>query len=226
MIAECDRYILLVTSLPRLPFEFYTAKKLPISRPKLERRLQLLAPGDAARLSQVEAIAAWSGFNGLDDETIIDRCRETRDLFPETDLRLLVDWHLEMRTLISLMRIRLFGIEKSTVKLFLQFSQWAREVEENWHLDDFGLKRRVPWLTTIYQLLQSRDSLQLEKFLLELSWNQYVKIADRHHFDFTAVVAYLLRWNLIETWLSYDGTRAVARFERLADDVLAAHETT
>lgn len=222
MIGEADRYVLLMSSLPRLPARFFSVRRLPISRAGLDFRLQWLKPSDAACLERIESIVSWVGGKGQSEQIFIDRCQEIRALTTQESLRQLIDWQLELRFLLWALRLRHAGAEPEDFRVW-RFCRWANDVKAHWQVDDFGLKRRLPWLAAVRNLLQDGEYFELEKFLLDLVWQYYAGLAAHHHFDLVAVVVYAMRWQLLQRWLSYDGDRAGERLQQLSANVLTEY---
>ncbi len=55
----------------------------------------------------------------------------------------------------------------------------------------------------------------LERLLLATIWNHLERLSDGHHFDFAAVVIYVMRWDLVARWTGYHGEEAAQRFDAL-----------
>jgi hypothetical protein len=48
--------------------------------------------------------------------------------------------------------------------------------------------------------------------------------SDGHYLDFEAVVIYVLRWDMIARWTTYDGEEAARRFDELVEQAMAGVE--
>jgi len=59
--------------------------------------------------------------------------------------------------------------------------------------------------------------------LLEEVWKELGRAAQGHHFDFVAVVAYVLRWDMMERWTHHQPPKAEERFAELAQAALGDH---
>jgi hypothetical protein len=68
-----NAYTMLISGLPR-PEALFRAKRPPLSRLKLERRLRVLAPEDADLLKTVEQVLTWRHLPiSLSDAEIVNR---------------------------------------------------------------------------------------------------------------------------------------------------------
>ena len=92
-----------------------------------------------------------------------------------------------------------------------------------WSEPGFRLEGVYPWVLEADRLLNDRDTVGLERLLLGLVWNKLGRAGEGHYFDFTAVVIYVLRWNIIARWTRNEGSKAVKRFHVLVDFGLGDH---
>ena len=53
------------------------------------------------------------------------------------------------------------------------------------------------------------------------AWDHLEQVSDGHYLDFEAVVIYVLRWDMIARWTTYDGEEAVRRFDELVEQAMA-----
>lgn len=221
MMPRSCKYALLLASLPRHPLRLFSAKETVISRIKLEQQLLLLDAADAVELQRIEALLSWSSLTDESDAVVIKKCQDMIDLITDAFLKQLALWHLELRTLLSALRLRHAGVRAPGKNRFQGFGIWPDYIEKNWQESDFGVGRRLPWLIEAQGLLVSDKPFELEKFLLELVWRQYATAGSQHYFDFPAVVIYVLRWDLTHRWLNYNADKAVECFNKLVEAGLA-----
>jgi len=211
------QYTLLLASLPHQPRQFFSGPQALLSREQLDRRLRLLDVSDAAELQRIEALVQGFQFEDENDETLLSSYLKAAGRILDDEMRRLALWHLELRILLSALRLRHRGARAPENNAFSGVGMWQDAIKKNWHKNDFGLGYRVPWLAGAEALLADDRPHELEKFLLELIWRHYVEVGRRHYFDFAAVAIYVLRWNLSRRWSSYRNDEAVARFDRLAE---------
>jgi hypothetical protein len=67
-------------------------------------------------------------------------------------------------------------------------------------------------------------AVDLERLLLGAVWSHLERLSDGHYLDFEAVVIYVLRWDMIARWTTYDGDEAVRRFDELVEQAMAGVE--
>ena len=71
------------------------------------------------------------------------------------------------------------------------------------------------------RLMEEGNFLGLEHQLVDVVWSDLERIGQGHHFDFEAVVLYVLRWDLVARWTTYNEDSAKKRFAELVDAGLA-----
>ena len=222
MDSQATRYTLLLTSLPALPPSFAAAYN-PISRIQLDRRLQLLQEQDREQLARIEALTDW-GQLGLhdDDAALATAARHGLQEIDSEPLRELVLWRLELRTAVAALRRRARG-EAAPGPGPWGVGRWCDHIVRHWGEADLGLGRVFPWLGEASRLLASGDSLALERLLLGAVWDHIGRAADGHHFDFEAVVVYVLRWDISARWAGHDSSIAHKRFDALVQNGLGEY---
>jgi hypothetical protein len=78
----------------------------------------------------------------------------------------------------------------------------------------------MPWLPRARALLEQDEYLSLEELLLTIAWQQLDGIDQRYTYTLQNVIVYLLKWDILERWLSMNPARAAARFDALLEQVL------
>ena len=222
MIAKDFKYTLLLSSLPVQPADLFSTKILPISRIQLDKRLSLLDAQDAEDLVRIESLLHWSKMRESDDdETIITTGLAELANVRSQFLRDIVLWRLELRTLLTALRRKHAGETLPPTEPFYGFGNRLHLIRSNWQKPDFGLGQALPWLKQAQQLMADNQTLALDKLMLSLSWQHFNRLSRGHYFDFPAVVLYVLRWDLIHRWVSYDQDRALLRFNELVCAAMA-----
>jgi len=211
---------MLVSSLPYHGVLF-GARQTPLSRIRLAQRLKLLEPADAECLRQIGELLDWS-YLGRErsDEDIIARAREVIPTLRNAFVRELVVWRLELRTLVAALRRRQRGQAAPPAHARWGYGRWLTQLRKYWNEPHFRLERVFPWLPEARNLLESGDTLGIERLLIGIGWEHLERLSDSHHFDFEAVLIYTQRWSLIARWTSYDGAAALARFDELVESGL------
>jgi len=220
MIAEQFKYAMLLASLPAHPYRLFSANQTPISSIQLDKRLALLEERDAKDLRCIEELLLWSQINNATDEFIISKSLEVIETINDGFLKKTIIWRLELRTILSALRLRHAGVKQPQKHSFPGVGRWLYDIERNWDKGDFGIGHRMPWIITAQQLLMQNKHYELEKLLLALVWKYYADEGKQHYFDFPAVVIYVLRWDIINRWTLYHSEEAVKRFDILVDEGL------
>lgn len=219
-MALTDPYITLVSSLPYLHHPFVTRAR-PLTRVQLNRRLKMLTDADAATLARIENALRWAAIDPLSDNaTQAEHARQLVAALPEGTLREAVRRRFELRALVAALRRRRDGKGPPERAAALGYHRRARTIQANWDAASFGLDVDAPWVPDADELLREGDSLELERKLMSLVWDDLVKLARGHLFDFVTVALYVLRWDLIDRWMRYDGEAARARCDALVQAAL------
>jgi hypothetical protein len=206
---------MLMASLPPLP-ALFTSDDPPISRLRLDRRLEMLEPVDRAELADIEVLMRWDLLPlDMTDREILERANEVFPRIRSHALRDVAIWRLELRTIVAALRRRALGKPAPTSEEDWGYGRWVRHIERNWAVPDFGIGSVLPWLPEFSRLIDEGDSLGFERTLLGVAWTYMSRAAHGHFFSFEAVALYVLRWDVIARWTGYDGQRARERFNRL-----------
>ncbi|RDH82171.1 MAG: hypothetical protein DIZ78_17305 [endosymbiont of Escarpia spicata] len=218
-----DAYITLITSLPYAG-ELFAVSQTPISRIQLEARLSFLTPEDATQLQAIEGLLWWSSHSheASDAEIAVKTKRLLGELENEW-LRQLIRQRMEFRTLVAALRRRRRGESAADLNADWGFGRWLGVIHRNWSEPGFSLERAFPWVLEANRLLREEDHLGLERLLLGEQWRTLDQQGEGHYFDFEAVVAYVLKWGIMERWSSYHGEGAVRRFENVLDDAVGEY---
>jgi hypothetical protein len=209
---------MLMCALPALPAALFSEHQTPISRLQLDRRLALLTPEDARHLSALEDVLHWDRLPlDLSDGEAVRVFRARLASLPPGLLRDLATWRLEDRTLLAALRRRHLGRPAPSPKEDWGCGGWVDRIERAWHEPVFGLERIFPWAAEAARLLAAGDSPGLERLLLGHTWETLGRMGAGHYFDFAAVAIYVLKWDILRRWSSYNGVAALRRFMDLSD---------
>ncbi len=218
MIGQRFKYTMLMSGLPRHPRSLFAAKQTPLSRIQLERRLALLDTQDHQDLTLLEDILFWSRLSAATDARVVEKCDRAMNAIKNDFAKQMALLRLEIRSLMTALRKRNKGEPPPHKNEIWGISRWLPFINKNWQQDDFGMGHLVRWLPEANKLLAGHESLELEKLLLGITWLTYSREANKHAFDFEAVVIYVLRWDIINRWTRYDGEQALIRFDKLVAD--------
>lgn len=223
-MTDSYQYTMLICSLPHHGRSF-VQKRPPLSRLRLDRRLQMLTEADAARLDEIERLAQWDYLSH--QESDLEIVRYAQGFIPglaEPALRAILDDRLTLRTLVAGLRRRLLGDPPPRLGEPWGYGPWLDMMVRHWSHPAFGLERPFPWLEQADGLLRAGDSLGLERLLLGLSWRHLNRLSAGHDFDFVAVVVYVLKWQLVDRWSRFDAGVAIERFEGLINEGLGRYQ--
>lgn len=220
MMNDAFCYAMLLSSLPQHPTDLFAATRPPLSRIQLDHRLSMLKPHHAQQLALIEQLMYWRKLHNVDDAALLKNIAQQLPQVSDPFLRDLVSWRLRLRTVIAALRTRALARESYDSSRFPGFGPDVWRIRRHWQEADFGLGRTMPWVQQAKQLVDAGESYALEKLILGLIWQHYARITNGHYFDFAAVVIYVLRWDIIQRWSSYNREKALARFDALVDDAI------
>ena len=216
------RYYQLVASLPALP-DFRQTRLLPLSRRRLEERLSLLHVEDLEELTRAERLISWHRQPvSRTTEEIVAMYDEVVAHNRTRELRNVVDFRMNMRTVMVALRLRRQG--KAAPSGRWGTGPYTRIIESRWAEAEFGLGAVFPWISEAQAFLDQGDAMELEKLMMGQSWKKLSQISDAHPFGFEQVFAFAYKWDILHRWLSYDAEMARDRFEALLLEVTSDHQ--
>jgi hypothetical protein len=219
-VSHLDQYIMLIASLPQHS-SLFLAGHTPLSRIRLDQRLTMLDEADAEQLKLVLDAEEWHRLQHMkDDAATVTLAQRNLALIESPLLRKLVTDRLELRTVVSALRRRQRGDPVPAPREAWGFGRWMPIISAHWNEPGFRLENIYPWLPEANALMRQRHALGFERLLLGTFWDHLSRATEDHFFDFEAVVIYVLRWDLIARWTSYNPQRAAQRFTELMDEGL------
>ncbi|MBK8974620.1 MAG: hypothetical protein IPM29_01715 [Planctomycetes bacterium] len=219
-MGSSDRYVMLLASLPHLGRPFGVDRP-PINRLRLGQRLAWLEPADRSLVERIDYVVHGErlALEASDRDVQLRLERLWADLDGRPVLRRIVGDRLEMRTLIANLRRRRLGMPPPTGAI-----GWGRGVEAarvHWEAPAFRLEGALPWLGEAERLLRIGDAIGLERLLVGVAWKMLDDaLGHEHRFDLEAVVAYVLRWGLVDRSAHQLPQPATERFDRLLSQAL------
>ncbi len=158
-MSDPNAYVMLIAGLPR-PEALFQAKRPPLSRLKLQRRLRVLTPEDAAILQRIQQAITWDNMPiTLTDEQIVARVRATLEAIDNETLRLIIRDRLEIRTCMAALRRRHRGESTPPTGKAWGYGRWLRQIARNWSETTFRLDHVFPWLREADKLLKAGETL-------------------------------------------------------------------
>jgi hypothetical protein len=222
-MSHTDSYVMLIACLPRSE-RLFLAKQPPISRLKLERRLQQLSPEHREVLRQVETALNWRDIElGASDAAVLERAERAIAALDSQSLRDVIRERLELRTCLAALRRRARGEGPPPASERWGFGRWLRRIEQCWGEAGLGIERVFPWIVQADQLLRQPDPEALERLILERYFRALHRHGQRHAFDLEAVVIYVLKWDIFDRWASANREGAARRFDALTEEGLGAY---
>jgi hypothetical protein len=213
------RYHMLVASLPPLP-PHLQIMRLPITAERLDDRLRLLEPDDAAEIARLHEVMRWSRqFEESTDEAVVRRYHELWAGIANPLVRDILTVLMDVRMITTALRRRRLGLGPPPCGI----GRWFDHVRRNFNRPDFGLGRVLPRLSRLAPLLEQGDVLGLQRGLLQATWALLKQRADDYTFRFEAVVLYVARWSLLAQWQLLDAERGRPIFEALVTEALGEH---
>lgn len=210
-------YAMLISSLPHHG-SLFGARRTPLSRIRLRQRQHLMKEADLDCLRVVARLLEWSR-QGMEwrDEEIVASVRAELPKLDNAFARDLIVWRLELRTTVAALRRRHRGQAAPSGNDRWGYGRWLAHIRRHWNEPHFRLERVYPWLPQAKTLLETDDTLGLERLLLNAVWEYLDRLADGHDFDFEAMLIYSLRWDLVARWTAYRGDEAAVRFQEMLD---------
>ncbi|MFW5834430.1 MAG: hypothetical protein ACOCYE_10060 [Pseudomonadota bacterium] len=220
MIAAAPPYVALTASLPALG-PLLSAKAPPINQPSLEHRLRALSPEDQRDLMALRDVLSWTRLATTEsDKAFLARARRVEAGLRSEALRGVLRDRLEIRTVVAALRRRQAGEDAPPVGEAWGYGRFVEVIRANWGAADLGVGRSFPWVVPAREKLDAGDRKGFERIVLEAAWAAGIRRLDGHHFDFEAVVRYVLQWSLVDRWARYDEDTATERFGELLDAAL------
>jgi len=215
---------MLVSSLPQLPARF-DAGRLPISWPTLRDRLRMLEPDDSQITRQVGLYFLWDRqpLDRTDDE-VIDRYQELMRTSTNDLVRHLVRSRTEIRLILSCIRRRTAGLgAPKWIDRVADRDSPLSHLRSHWLDPNFNLGIHYRWVEAFRKQLDAGDILEAQRVVFTERWNDWTRIAEKQTFAFEAIIAYLVRWEIIDRWTSQNADVGKARFNKLIEETLGEH---
>ncbi len=209
-------YYTLLGSLPALPRHFEDVDRLPISRIKLDERLQMLEPADAEIMEQMADFLVWER-QPLErtDAHVLEHYEQFMESVGSPFARDMIDYAVKARSLVACLRNRRLGSETAVGP-----KQLAEHVRRNWKHPEFRLGHQYPWIADVNTQMMGDEPFETERVIANIIWKRCKHLADRYLFTFEAVILYLIRWDLAHRWMQRDEVLGQKKFEALAVEAM------
>ncbi len=222
---EIGGYYTLITSLPHLP-RFNQADRLPITRERLLERLKMLSPKDYKLAELAAEFLAWRRQpTGRTDKEIVSIYHQgATTIFESPQLKPLFELPVNQKTILTALRRREEGFPCPDFGELWGAGELVRHVEYNWDKPYFKLQSLYPWMIQAQAYLHEGEALKLDYLLFNLVWNRLDQLLFKNYFGFEIVIAYLLKWDILQQWLSYNQKESKTRFEELVLETINHYE--
>lgn len=210
-------YSALLCSLPHLKDPF-TYQAQSISFVQLRKRMNMLEGNDYDRIRDIRYLFYWGGLPlAIDEKELVERARRFVDSLPYPEIREWLHWRMDLRVILAALRKRKQG-QSSPAESHWSFGDCEQQIQRYWSSPCFRFEHRYPFLKAAAEHLEQGESYELERLLLTSIWHYYAQQSPTNDYGFSAVVLYVMKWDLVNRWQQYDVERAKQRFETLIQD--------
>lgn len=216
-----QQYIELLCSLPNLvdPFRHH---RPGISRVQLQKRMNMLDLSDQHWIHKLGEAFHWGRIALDEDERqIIANANRFLNDVTHGDIREWLRWRMDARTIVAALRRRNRGEDAPAVGEIWGYGGYVRHIRQHWASPSFNLESRFHWLPEVVDYLGKGESFLAEKTLLSAVWSFYNMQTPQTLYGFSAVVLYVIKWDLVDRWCQYDAAQARINFDKLVSQTLA-----
>ena len=212
-------YYTLMASLPPLP-RFDQTERLPITRERLKQRLGMLTPDDARLFDQAAEFLAWQRQTATrTDQEMIAKFKKMEEHIAQPKLRSIFDFPIDQRTIMAALRRRFRGLPAPASGESWGVGRYVNHIEHNWDAPHFKLSAVYHWIPQARTHLEAGETLTLERLLKTTLWDHVDRSVPAYEFGFSAVLVYIIKWDILDLWLSYNIEDAKVRFDELVMEV-------
>ena len=212
-------YYTLLASLPPLP-RFDRAERLPITRERLGQRSGMLTPEDVALFEHAAEFLSWQRQSATrTDAEMVAKFHKMDQHISHPTLRSFFAFPINQRTVMAALRRRHRGFAAPSAGQAWGVGSYVRHIENNWDDPNFKLSAVFPWIPQARSHLKAGETLALQRLLMNGLWNHADRSVEAYDFGFRAVLSYIIKWDILDRWLSYSVEEAKKRFEELVAEV-------
>jgi truncated hemoglobin YjbI len=165
---------------------------------------------------------SWGGMSlQADEQKIIAKANHFLAGIPHEDIRQWLRWRMDTRTIVAALRRRRQGEDAPAAGVNWGYGSYVRHIRQHWSNPTFNLEHRFHWLPTVADELAKGESFAVEKALLSGVWHYYNSQHPSTPFGFSAVVLYVIKWDLVDRWCQNNADRARVNFDKLVNTTLA-----
>lgn len=212
-------YYTIVASLPALP-RFDQTDRLPITRERLRQRLSMLTPDDAQLYESAAEFLAWQRQSATrTDQEMVTNFKRLEERIALPTLQSIFDFPIDQRTIMAALRRRFLGLPAPAAGEPWGVGRYVNHIERNWDHPHFKLSAVYHWIVQARAHLEAGETLALERLLKNTLWDYVERSVPAYEFGFSAVLIYIIKWDILDLWLSYNIEDAKMRFEELVTEV-------
>ena len=153
------------------------------------------------------------------DQEMIDSFKKMEEHIAQPILRNIFDFPIDQRTIMAALRRRFGGLPAPAPGEPWGVGRYVNHIERNWDDPHFKLSAVYPWVHQARIHLEAGETLALERLLKNTLWDHVDRSVSSYDFGFSAVLTYIIKWDILHRWLSYDIENAKTRFEELVTEV-------
>jgi len=214
-----EPYYTLLASLPPLP-RFDQTDRLPITRERLRQRFSMLTPEDAQLFDRAAEFLAWQRQTATrTDQEMIASFKQMEGYIAQPNLQSIFEFPIDQRTIMAALRRRFRGLPAPAAGEPWGVGRYVNHIERHWDDPHFKLSAVYPWIPQARIHLEAGETLALERLLKNTLWDHIDRSVPSYEVGFSAVLTYIIKWDILQQWLSYDIENAKARFEELVTEV-------
>jgi hypothetical protein len=212
-------YITLLASLPPLP-RFDQTERLPITRERLHQRLSMLTSDDAQLFEHAAEFLTWQRQTATrTDQEMIANFKKVEEHIAQPKLRSIFDFPIDQLTIMVALRRRFRGLQAPASGEPWGVGRYVNHIEQNWEEPHYKLSAVYHWIPQARAHLEAGETLALERLLKNTLWDHIDRSVPPYEFGFSAVLAYIIKWDILDLWLSYNIEDAQVRFDELVTEV-------
>ena len=220
-------YYQLITSLPMLQGKLHTDFD-HMSRIGFDKHLAILKPEDLQMVKDLEDFILWERnvLGDVNDEGFKEKVLELQKKYSNKTFLEIVKIVTQRRLLLGLLRKRKSGLQAAPPadEVWI-FPEIQYNIEHKWDQPDFGLKYIGKNLAGFDQLLKEDEALEMEKQILQLTWDYCDKISHGHYFDIDFILIYAIRRSIVERWeIAHNPQDITEKFNELAMEAINGSE--
>jgi hypothetical protein len=176
-------------------------------------------PPDLRVVRQVLAFLQWDRQHpDHTDDDVIRHYERLMETIANPLVRHIVAFRMDVRTIMSGLRRRRRGQPPPR-----GVGQWVRHIRRYWEHPEFNLGRRHPWIAEAERALDNQEFVEVERLVLQATWNEWVRLSQQYNFSFEVVILYLVRWEIVNRWSRLDAGLGRERFDRLVEETLGEY---